>query len=172
MKRLGGLILVILMMGLGSLDVSAQSLADVAKKEKSRRQKTASSSKVITDRDLAQSYGGLRETTTASAADDQEGAEQDGEEDNNSDEQDETKTRDYWQKRVTGVSERIATIEQRLSSSEFDWQGGIRSGADPRGSNSLQQRQDLEQELAGAQAELAAIQDEARRQNIPAGWVR
>ena len=82
------------------------------------------------------------------------------------------KTREYWQRRVAGVNERITAIETRLNSAEFNWEGGIRSGVDPMGANNLEARQELERQLAAARAELDAIQTEARRQNIPAGWVR
>ena len=69
MKLLRGFILVALVAVVSCAIAGAQSLADVAKKEKTRRQQNATSTKVITERELAQSYGGLRETTQTTAED-------------------------------------------------------------------------------------------------------
>ena len=111
MKLLRGFILVALVAVVSCAIAGAQSLADVAKKEKSRRQENATSTKVITERELAQSYGGLRESTQ-SASGDQSGADEDEGEDDASLEQDETKTREYWQRRVTGVNRRASGAER------------------------------------------------------------
>ena len=94
MKWLRGFIVVVLVGFTWGTVAGAQSLADVAKKEKTRRQENSTSTKTITEWELAQSYGGLRETTSSSGdADDTEGTE----EDETTAEQDETKTREYWE---------------------------------------------------------------------------
>ena len=148
----------------------SQSLAEIAKKEKERRDtnKTATK-KVITDRELTQSFGALPQTrpssTTAGDAEAEDAVE--GEED---EAQDETKTREYWQNRVAGAKEKIAKFENELNGE--DWGEGQRVGVDPRGQNNLARRQQSEEQLQAARAELEAIRAEARRAGAPPGWVR
>lgn len=162
--------------------VSAQSLAEVAKKEKERREKNEEqATKVVTDRDLTSGYGGLRtlparpaaqgqaSTSETSATGQTEASSNEGEE-GEAQEVDETETREYWQNRVAAVKEKIARYEEELQSE--DWGEGQRFGVDPRGLNNLERRQQVEQNLAGARAELEALSEEARRSGVPAGWVR
>jgi hypothetical protein len=157
---------------------SAQSLVDVAKKEKERRAKIENqgeTTRVITDRELqtsvlpesvpADAPSGEGETTpSVQAAETGEGQEE-GEED-------QTKSREYWQTRVEGVKKKIAGLEEKLQSPELNWGEGIRNDVNPIGQRNLSQRQDLEGQLAQAKAELRAIQTEARRAGVPPGWVR
>jgi hypothetical protein len=154
---------------------SAQSLVEVAKKEKERRAKldAQGEARVITDREL--STGGRlpvspsAATTTTEGAEGGDSSQQEGEE---GEEEDETKTRQYWQSRVEGVKKKIADLEEQLKSPEMSWGEGIRNDVNPIGQRNLSRRQDLESQLAQAQAELRAIQDEARRAGVPSGWVR
>ena len=146
-------------------------MVDVAKKEKERRSKNeAESSRVITDRDL-QVHGRLPVSTSTPAAGEGEAAEE-GEGDEEKPEVDETKTREYWQKRVEGVNQKIQKLEEELNSPDMSWGEGIRNDVNPLGQRNLSRRQELEQQLAQARAELQAIQDEARRAGVPPGWVR
>lgn len=159
----------------------SQSLAELAEKEKKRRAEVDSPRKVITDRELQQSYGGLPPTPAAvpsepSAEGDVsataegppvgpgEAQEQGAEE--------ESKTREYWEQRVSVVREKIQELETELNSPETDWGGGLRQDVNPLGQRNLERRQQLERDLAQARSELAAIQDEARRAGVPPGWVR
>ena len=154
----------------------AQSLTEVAEKEKKRRSEVKGSTKVIviSDREL---QTGRRETPipAASAAAPAEGG---GEAESAADageqepEVDETKTREYWQNRVTASKQKIADLEVKLQSPESDWGGGMRTDVNPVGERNLSQRQELESQLAAARAELAQIEQEARRAGVPAGWVR
>jgi len=151
----------------------SQSLAEIAKKEKERRDTNNTESKtVITDRELTQSFGGLLPATSSSsstAADGDAGSEDSaaGEED---EVQDETKTREYWQNRVGGAKEKIAKLETELN--DGDWGEGQAVGVDPRGQNNLARREQSEQQLQAARAELEAIRAEARKAGAPPGWVR
>lgn len=175
MRSFRTLVLTTLVLGLGSVVASAQTLAEVAKKEKERRGKNSTEAKrTITDRELASSFGGLPPTsstvqtpasgegTTASGAAETQGGETPA--------QDETKTEAYWQSRVKGSKEKIAKLEQQLQSD--DWGGGQRVGVDPRGANNLSARQQAEQQLAAARSELEAVRAEARKAGVPPGWVR
>jgi hypothetical protein len=173
MKSFRTLVMTTVVLGLGAAFASSQTLAEVAKKEKQRRDKnTTSSKRTITDRELASSFGGLppasstvqspsaAEGTAAAGTEGQQGAEA----------QDETKTQAYWQNRVKASKEKIAKLEQQLQSD--DWGDGQRVGVDPMGANNLGQRQKVEQELSAARSELAAIQAEARKAGVPPGWAR
>jgi hypothetical protein len=177
MRHLRNLVLMTMTIALAASVATAQSLVDVAKKEKQRRDKNKTDSKhVITDRELAGSYRGFPAATTARASSDDsapgatapDGA---GAKDEKTDgQQDETKTQDYWQKRVKGSKDKIAKLEEKLNSN--DWGDGQRMNVDPRGSTNLGDRQKVEQDLAAARSELDAIQAEARRAGVPPGWVR
>jgi hypothetical protein len=176
MRSIRTLILATLALGLGAAVASSQSLAEVAKKEKQRRDKTSGSKRTITDRELTSSFGGLPPTSstvqTPGASGEATGAPgtegQPGQEAQAG--QDETKTQAYWQNRVKGSKEKIAKLEQQLQAD--DWGQGQRMGVDPRGANNLGSRQQAEQQLAAARSELAAIQAEARKAGVPPGWVR
>jgi hypothetical protein len=180
MKALRYLALVISLFALSSSLVFSQSLAEVAKKEKERRKQNKAEAKtVITDRELS-SGRRLPSATTGStqsapaegeqASDAAAGEAAEGGEQAEEEQVDETKTREYWQNRVTATKEKIAKLEQQLNSN--DWGEGQRVGVDPRGMNNLARRQETEQQLAAAQTELAAIREEARRAGVPAGWTR
>ncbi len=149
----------------------SQSLAEIAKKEKERRNTNKTESKtVITDRELTRSYGGLP-TARPSTTTDGDGEAEDSAEAQEEDEaQDETKTQEYWQNRVGGAKEKIARLESELNGE--DWGEGQRVGVDPRGQNNLARRQQTEQQLRAARSELEAIRAEARRAGVPPGWVR
>ena len=159
-----------------SVGVAAgQSLAEIAKKEKERRDANKSEPKtVITDRELTQTYGGLPTTLPQQASSStEEGSEVASEpttEEMDEELEDETQQAEYWQNRVRAAKDKIAQLEQRLSSE--DWGEGQRVGVDPRGQVNLAERQNAEQQLAAARAELQAIRAEARRAGVPPGWVR
>lgn len=147
----------------------SQSLAEIAKKEKERRDTNTSESKtVITERELAQSFGGGLPATSSSSSDGDAASDETAEVDE--DIEDATKTREYWQGRVGGAKEKIANLEAELN--DEDWGQGLRFGVDPRGQNNLARREQAEQQLQAARAELEAIRAEARKAGAPPGWVR
>lgn len=175
MKLFRNFALTALVVSLGATIGFAQSLAEVAKKEKDRREKNQSEAKrVITDRELARSYGTLPATsstvTTPSTQASEEGSEGGTATEEKKEGEDETKTPEYWQNRVKASKDKIAKLEQQLQSD--DWGEGQRMNVDPRGQNNLETRQKAEQDLAAARAELEAIRAEARRAGVPPGWVR
>jgi len=145
--------------------VSAQSLVEVAKKEKERRKKLdAQGKQAFTEGDLR---GGLRtpaarpssSTTTpqtGGTAATPEGGETPAEP-----EQDPTKTESYWRERVSAVNKKIQDLEAKLQSPELT--------SDRRGAS---RRQAAERDLAQARSEKQTIADEARRKGVPPGWLR
>jgi hypothetical protein len=171
MNVIRNLALTTLVLAIGAAVAGAQSLAEVAKKEKDRRDKNKEqASRVITDRELSQSYGGLPPASSTATAPAGEGERAASETEDKAESTDETKTPEYWQNRVKGSKDKIAKLEQELQSE--DWGEGQRMNVDPRGQNNLATRQKAEQDLAAAKAELEAIRAEARRAGVPPGWVR
>jgi len=165
---------------------SAQSLAEIAKKEKERRAKAdpEGEGRTITERDLRTTYGGLPASapSTPRAAGSTGGeaggaggtpvvvggvAGEAGEE-----EEDETETREYWQERIAAANKKIQDLEARLQSDEVNWGGGIRTDVNPIGQKNLSQRQEIESQLEQAKDELEVIQAEGRRAGVPWGWLR
>lgn len=165
-------------LAMGVFVASAQSLAEVAKKEKERREtNNQSATRVITDRELTYGYGGepsTSSTVTVPGGVNEEGegeaSEGAGAEGQGAPEQDETTTQAYWRDKINAAKTKIAGIEQQIR--DGDWGDGIRAGVDPRGMNNLNQRQQLEQQLAVARAELASIQAQGRQAGVPPGWLR
>jgi hypothetical protein len=152
----------------------AQSLAEVAAKEKKRRSEVKGTTQIISERELQTGRRATSLPSDSATAGNQEGGAVAGEETATAAEPevDERTTQAYWQNRVNAANEKIAALEAKLQSPESDWGGGMRTDVNPVGQRNLSQRQEIESELAAARAELAQIQDEARRAGVPAGWVR
>jgi hypothetical protein len=145
--------------------LSAQSLVEVAKKEKERRKKVdAQGKQAFTENDLrggprlpAPRPGSTAGTPATGAA---EGTPESGET-SAEPEQDPTTTESYWRERVAAVNKKIQDLETRLRSPELT--------SDTRGAS---RRQAAERELAQAQREKQTIADEARRKGAPPGGLR
>ena len=141
----------------------AQSLAEVAKKEKERRKQLDSSdSRTITDTELRRAGGPRVLTTTATSSG--ENADDDAEEDVEEDQDeiaDERQTEQYWRSRLAPIDSRIQSLEQRLNSPQFTM--------NPVGAPD---RERLERELADARAQRQDVINEARRKGVPPGWLR
>ncbi|MGH9388757.1 MAG: hypothetical protein ACRD1Z_04020 [Vicinamibacteria bacterium] len=145
--------------------VSAQSLVEVAKKEKERRKKLDVQGKqAITETDLrrgprlpaARPSSSTSTPQTGGTAATPEGGETPAEP-----EQDPTKTASYWRERVAAANKKIQDLEAKLQSPELT--------TDTRGAS---RRQAAERDLAQARSEKQAIADEARRKGAPPGWIR
>lgn len=158
--RLMGVLVVLL---LGSTDiVPAQSLAELARKEKERRSKIQNGSDhTYTERDLQAVRGPITASTTVT----EDGGTAEGETEQESleaeEEEDPARTPAYWQQRLEAVDRRIADTEQRLNRPGFQESVG-----------NLLERQRLEREIEEARNERQRIIDEARRQGVPPGWLR
>ena len=141
----------------------AQSLAEIAKKEKERRKQLDSSdSRTITDVELRRAGGPLTTlpTTSSSDADSDDVAEEDSEEAEEAT-VDERQTEDYWRGRLAPIDTRLKSMEERLQSPEFT--------SNPVGASD---RERLERQIAQARADRQTILDEARRKGVPPGWLR
>ena len=148
---------------------AAQSLAEIAKKEKERRaNNNAEQTRTITENDLLFNARGPLTTTSVVSATNEERSEDEGDaepesgdaepesEDAEPESEDARQTAEYWRDRLSSADQRIQTLQQQVQSPLYspDW------------------LQNLEQQLAQAQAERAAIVQEARRVGVPPGWLR
>lgn len=162
MKRLICLSWTVIMILAASAAV-AQSLAEIAKKEKERRsQLDSSESRTVTDVELRRA-GGPRTTlssTSSRNADSDDVAEEDADEDQE-EIVDERQTEDYWRGRLAPIDARLKTMEERLQSPQFT--------SNPVGAPD---RMRLERQIAQVRAERQAVLDEARRKGVPPGWLR
>ena len=141
----------------------AQSLAEIAKKEKERRRQLESSeSRTITEVELRRAGGPLTALprTSRSDADSDDVAEEDVEEDQE-DIADARQTEDYWRGRLAPIDTRIKSMEERLQSPQFT--------SNPVGAPD---RERLERQLAEARAKRQAVVYEARRKGVPPEWLR
>jgi len=142
---------------------SAQSLAEIAKKEKQRREKLGSkTARSFDDRNLA-GLGSAVPTSSMrqegiSTAPDEEFSDLDREE---ADQEDPTGTESYWRNRLGPVDRRIADIQEQLGRPGFD-----------QDSSNMIRRQRLERDLERARTERQAILEEARKKGVPPGWLR
>jgi hypothetical protein len=145
--------------------VSAQSLVEVAKKEKERRKKLdAQGKQAITENDLRRGPRLPAARPSSSTSTPQTGgpaATPEGGETPAEPEQDPTKTESYWRERVSAVNKKIQDLEAKLQSPDLT--------SDTRGAS---RRQAAERDLAQARSEKQTLADEARRKGVPPGWLR
>ena len=162
--------------------VSAQSMGDAAQKERERREKLkqkGDGAAVVTSDDLKATKGSLAndpnaspatpvargETPRSSARPDLETSRRAGEEE--------------WRRKAALARERVAKAQQQydywrnqfLGPSEYfvDEEGKkVVGGADSLRKLIAQAKADVEK----ANAELAALEEQARRENVPPGWLR
>jgi hypothetical protein len=159
MKRL--LLAFACLFALGSA-VSAQSLQEVAQKEKERRKKVAAKGgQSFTDRDLTGAGRITPQSSSAAASSATTPPGDEAEAEAAPAEADPTKTESYWRDRAASINKRIADLEARLSSPELN--------ANTRGAPA---REAAGRDLAKARADLQALAEEARRKGVPPGWLR
>jgi len=167
-----GIVISVALLLVGLSGASAQSLADVAEKEKERREARGSTKVETYDESTLAARrramppsrrptdvpaAGTEPASTAEPSEEgEEGLDVQGIE-----EEDPTQTQAYWRDRKAGIDRRIADIEAQLNEPGF--------ASDP---DNLLRRNQLERQLEQAGADLAALQAEARSQGIPPGWVR
>jgi hypothetical protein len=165
----------------------AQSLGEAAAREKERRARQREKSgpaKTYTDEDLEKG---------ADAKDKKKASESGGESSSSSAKEtssggsDEGPDRSVWEDRaekareaIKNAQERIATLQNRIAELQTDMNPNPSDLMDP---NRLQKReaekaaaiQELDQAkaaLAKAQADQQKLEDDARREHIPPGWIR
>ncbi len=151
----------LVMLFAGFTDASAQSLSEIAKKEKERRKDLARTDvKTYDDSSIGGRRRSVQFAPTADDAGTNAGQDDEGEE-AEAEEEDPTTTQAYWRDRKAGIQKRISDVETELNRPGFS--------QDP---DNLMKRTNLERQLQQARSDLAALQAEARRKGIPPGWVR
>jgi hypothetical protein len=160
MRRL--IVFLTLLLLSGGATVSAQSLAELAKKEKERRKANAVEAKSFDESDLRTRGAYLPQPVTSSTEEGESTtAESEEPEEEEEDEVDPTQTEAYWRNRIAPIDRRIADIQSQLNAPGF--------AEDP---TNLSRRQRLERDLSRARADRQAVLDEARRKGVPPGWLR
>ena len=165
-----GIVISVVLLLVGLSGASAQSLADVAKKEKERREALGSTkAETHDDSTLAARRRAMppsrRPTDLAAGATAEPGEPseetEEGLDAQGIEEEDPTQTQAYWRDRKAGIDRRIADVEAQLNAPGFT--------SDP---DNLLRRNQLEGQLEQARSDLTALQAEARSQGIPPGWIR
>jgi hypothetical protein len=160
MRRLIAFLTVLLLSGWAS--VSAQSLAELAKKEKERRKGNEVTKVRSFDETDLRSRGRLLPQPAAPPPEGGDSSTTRSEElEEEEDEVDPSQTEAYWRDRLAPIDRRIADIRSRLNAPGFS--------EDP---TNLSRRQRLERDLDRALADRQAVLDEARKKGVPPGWVR
>lgn len=177
-----------------------QTLAELAKQEAARRQTTTTATKVITNADLKPVPPPSSGTPTtpapgttlppppplpkdAAAQSESKPGAGDGAKKDESSVANEKKDEKYWRGRITTARDGLArseTFQQALQARIAALSTDFVNRDDPAqraavATDRLKAMGELErvkQDIAGYQAELTKIADEARRAGVPAGWVR
>ena len=143
---------------------SAQSLEEAARREKERQKavEQASSVKSFTEKDLADNRGQL--ASDPKAAPRPAGAPPSGEEDR-------TRERAEWKSRLDAAESRLERAKKRYASLK-DRVVLPRAGGYYPAESAEDQATRAKEELDKAQQALDDLLEEARRTNIPPGWLR
>ncbi len=159
---------------------SGQSLADVAAAEAARRKTVTASSKLYTNESLAPAAQQADPVAASSATPKSDAAKPDTAK---PDPAAEVKTEKYWKGRITAVQQGIARnkVVAEAMQSRMNALNAQALNTDDPGQRAIVQAnltkaagemQQLTQESEKHHKELTAIQEEARRANVPPGWLR
>ena len=176
--------------------VSAQSLADLAKKEEERRKEMKGPTKVITNKDLAPvpnettpapADGAAVPATPASggAAKDAKGAKdaKDAKDEKDAKANEQGKDKAYWAGRLKGLQETLDrdqtyadALQSRINALTTDFVNRAdpaqRSVIERDRQRSLAELAKLKEQTQKDKKALADLDEEARRAGVPPGWLR
>ena len=179
-------LLTIVALGTASVPLAGQTLADVAKKEEERRKNVKSTGKTYTNKDLgslppgtppapppAQAPGAA--ATDASAAKDKD-AEKPGE-------KEPVKDQAYWSGRMKELQTQVQrdqtyvdALQTRVNSLATDFvnrddpaQRGVLASERQKALGELDR---LKKQIEAGKKAIADLEEEARRANVPPGWLR
>ena len=172
--------------------VSAQSLADLAKKEEERRKEMKGPTKVITNKDLAPvpnapADGAAVPATPASggAAKDAKGAKdaKDAKDEKDAKANEPGKDKAYWAGRLKGLQETLDrdqtyadALQSRINALTTDFVNRAdpaqRSVIERDRQRSLAELAKLKEQTQKDKKALADLDEEARRAGVPPGWLR
>jgi hypothetical protein len=175
-------LLTIVAMGLGSAPVAAQTLADVAKKEEERRKTAKPAGKTYTNKDLGTLPPGTpppppakpAASTDPAATDTEKAAEK---------EKEPVKDQAYWAGRMKELQTQLQrdqtyvdALQTRVNSLATDFvnrddpaQRAVLAGERQKALGELDR---LKKQIEGTKKAIADLEEEARRANVPPGWLR
>jgi len=169
----------------GATAASAQSLADVAKKEAERRKQVKGSSKVYTNADAKKSGGLTTASTqmTTPAPEPPSATETRGEAAPPSAVPEPKKDEAYWRQRVNDARERLRrqelfaeSLQSRINALTTDFVNrddpAQREIIAKQRRDALAELDRVNEEVADTRKAIADIQEEARRAGVPPGWLR
>jgi DNA repair exonuclease SbcCD ATPase subunit len=178
-------LLTIVVMGLGSARVHGQTLADVAKKEEERRKTVKESGKTYTNKDLGTLPPGTpplpakpAASTDAAAKETEKPADQGKEK-----EKEPAKDQAYWSGRMKELQTQLQrdqtyvdALQTRVNSLATDFvnrddpaQRGALAGERQKALGELER---LKKQIEATKKAIADLEEEARRANVPPGWLR
>jgi DNA repair exonuclease SbcCD ATPase subunit len=175
-------LLTIVVMGLGSAPVLGQTLADVAKKEEERRKTVKGSGKTYTNKDLGSLPAGTpppppaAKPDAAAVKETEKPAEQEKE-------KEPTKDQAYWAGRmkelqtqvqrdqtyVDALQTRVNSLATDLVNRDDPAQRGVLASERQKALGELDR---LKKQIEATKKAIADLEDEARRANVPPGWLR
>ena len=172
--------------------VSAQSLADVAKKEEERRKEIKQPTKVITNKDLAPAPAGSTPApadgaaapaaASGAAAKDAKGA-KDSKDEKDAKANEPAKDKAYWAGRVKGLQDTLDrdqtyadALQSRINALTTDFVNRAdpaqRAVIERDRQRSLAELAKLKEQIQKDKKALADLDEEARRAGVPPGWLR
>ncbi len=164
---------------------TAVPLAEVARKEEARRKTAKKATKVFTNANLASADAsstpaGATTTPDTSAPPTEPTIPLSDEPAVNPAE--DPKSQVYWQKRISSVREALTrtqtfadAMQTKINSLQTDIPNldyPARGVAEKQLNTALAELERLKREIVGHQKAITAIEDEARRANVPVGWLR
>jgi hypothetical protein len=183
-----------------SIPLSAQSLADVAKKEEDRRKDIKAPSKVLTNKDLAD----VPPATAAPAASSPSGSTSDQDKDKGAEGSDAAKTKDkdaakdkdkdkdkdapvkdekYWSTKIKALRDALAhdqvladAMQTQINSLTTDFVNrddpAQRAVIDRNRQTAVAELNRLKEQIKNDQKAIDELQEDARRAGVPPGWLR
>jgi hypothetical protein len=184
-------LLTMVVMGLGSAQVHGQTLADVAKKEEERRKTTKGSGKTYTNKDLgtpppAPPPPPAKPAASIDAAAKEAEKPPDQGKDQGKDpekEKEPAKDQAYWAGRIKELQTQLQrdqtyvdALQTRVNSLATDFvnrddpaQRGVLAGERQKALGELER---LKKQIEATKKAIADLEEEARRANVPPGWLR
>ena len=177
-------LLTIVVMGLGSVSVHGQTLADVAKKEEERRKTVKGSGKTYTNKDLGALPPGTPPPPAAKPAASTDAAAKETEKPAEPEKDKEpVKDQAYWAGRmkelqtqlqrdqtyVDALQTRVNSLATDLVNRDDPAQRGMLAGERQKALGELER---LKKQIEATKKAIADLEEEARRANVPPGWLR
>ncbi len=181
-------LLTIVAVGLGSAPIAGQTLADVAKKEEERRKTTKPADKTYTNKDLGTLPPGTPPPAQAKPAATTDAAAKEtgkppGQEKDQDKEKEPAKDQAYWSGRMKELQTQLQrdqtyvdALQTRVNSLATDFvnrddpaQRGVLAGERQKALGELDR---LKKQIEATKKAIADLEEEARRANVPPGWLR